>query len=60
VVSRADVRELAGPPEGRLAGGVMSALCVTLARLPQFSDALAASYFAHSTFSRTGRENQTP
>src|SRR5208282_5129129 len=54
-LERADARELAGPPatwaESTMAGIIQS----TLRALPQLSDAIAASYFAHSAISRTGR-----
>lgn len=55
-LDQADTRELSGfkgeLPESRVARLIRQ----TLADLPRLSDAIAASYFAHSTFSRTGRE----
>ena len=54
---RADARELAGMKSNwhgsRLGGTIQE----TLRDLPKFSDAIAASYFAHSAISRTGRQN---
>jgi uncharacterized alpha-E superfamily protein len=54
----ADARELSGPREVWAAGSVRAAILLTLRELPKFSDAVAASYFAHSTISRTGREGE--
>ena len=54
-LERADARELASPSvnwgDSTLAGIIQA----TLRALPQLSDAIAASYFAHSAISRTGR-----
>ena len=54
-LERSDARELVGPcakwPDSALAATIRQTLRV----LPQLSDAIAASYFAHSAISRTGR-----
>ena len=56
-LERSDARELVGPsakwPDSALAATIRQTLRV----LPQLSDAIAASYFAHSAISRTGRDN---
>jgi uncharacterized alpha-E superfamily protein len=54
-LERSDPRELAGPPAERADSGIAEAIRETLQVLPQLSDAIAASYFAHSAISRTGR-----
>jgi uncharacterized circularly permuted ATP-grasp superfamily protein/uncharacterized alpha-E superfamily protein len=54
-LNRADARELAGPREQWAAGATSGVIRETLADLPKISDAIAASYFAHSAISRTGR-----
>jgi uncharacterized circularly permuted ATP-grasp superfamily protein/uncharacterized alpha-E superfamily protein len=51
----ADARELAGPPAHWPDSALAAILRETLRALPQLSDAIAASYFAHSAISRTGR-----
>jgi uncharacterized circularly permuted ATP-grasp superfamily protein/uncharacterized alpha-E superfamily protein len=56
-LNRTDARELAGPRENWAASGVAKVIQKTLRELPKLSDAIAASYFAHSTISRTGRGN---
>jgi len=56
-LERADARELAGPPEEWRNSTLAAVIQTTLHALPQLSDAIAASYFAHSAISRTGREN---
>ncbi len=54
-LNRTDPSELASP-RANWAGSVLSAnIKETLRDLPRISDAIAASYFAHSTISRTGR-----
>ncbi|HXD01215.1 MAG TPA: circularly permuted type 2 ATP-grasp protein [Verrucomicrobiae bacterium] len=53
----ADMRELAGAGAPGDAGRVGEAMQQTLRDLPRLSDAIAASYFAHSAISRTGRDN---
>ena len=53
----ADMRELANRDNSSRAGGVADAILETLRDLPRLSDAIAASYFAHSDISRTGRDN---
>ncbi|MFO1476118.1 MAG: circularly permuted type 2 ATP-grasp protein [Verrucomicrobiota bacterium] len=59
-LNRTDPRELDGSPARWPSSSAMSALQQTLTQLPQFSDALAAGYFAHSTFSRTGDNPPAP
>jgi uncharacterized circularly permuted ATP-grasp superfamily protein/uncharacterized alpha-E superfamily protein len=55
-LERGDTRELAGF-QGSLPGSKTGRLIrQTLRDLPKLSDAIAASYFAHSAISRTGRE----
>lgn len=57
ILNAADPRQLAAPredwPETEAAGAVKA----MLRELPRLSEAIAASYFAHSTLSRTGRSN---
>jgi len=55
-LNRTDARELATKPEAWPDTDVNAAIRETLRDLPRLSDAIAASYFAHSTISRTGRE----
>jgi uncharacterized alpha-E superfamily protein len=54
-LERADARELAGPAGGWKDSALAATIRQTLHDLPQLSDAIAASYFAHSAISRTGR-----
>ncbi|MEI8291074.1 MAG: circularly permuted type 2 ATP-grasp protein [Verrucomicrobiota bacterium] len=54
-LERSDARELTSPPEKWADSGIAAAIKETLQALPQLSDAIAASYFAHSAISRTGR-----
>jgi len=54
-LERADARELAGPPAHWRNSALAAVIQTTLHALPQLSDAIAASYFAHSAISRTGR-----
>ncbi len=54
-----DVRELAGPAQAWLSGGVSRGIQETLRDLPRLSDAIAANYFAHSTISHTGGNGQS-
>jgi uncharacterized circularly permuted ATP-grasp superfamily protein/uncharacterized alpha-E superfamily protein len=54
-LERADARELADPREQWADSELALTLHETLRALPQLSDAIAASYFAHSAISRTGR-----
>jgi len=56
-LNRADARELAGMKSGWHASRLGWTIQETLRDLPKFSDAIAASCFAHSAISRTGREN---
>ena len=51
-----DPRELTGPRETWKATKVSRAIQRVLHDLPALSDAITASYFAHSQMSRTGRE----
>jgi uncharacterized alpha-E superfamily protein len=55
-LERGDTRELAGLKENLPATKTGRLIQQTLRDLPKLSDAIAASYFAHSTISRTGRE----
>ena len=55
-LERGDTRELAGLHEGLPASKTGRLIQQTLRDLPKLSDAIAASYFAHSEISRTGRE----
>jgi len=55
-LNRIDARELAANPEHWPDSDVNQAIRETLRDLPKLSNAIAASYFAHSTISRTGRE----
>ena len=54
-LERADARELASPSAGWKDSALAATIRQTLRDLPQLSDAIAASYFAHSAISRTGR-----
>jgi uncharacterized circularly permuted ATP-grasp superfamily protein/uncharacterized alpha-E superfamily protein len=54
-LERADARELASPAAGWRDSALAATIRQTLQVLPQLSDAIAASYFAHSAISRTGR-----
>jgi hypothetical protein len=55
-LERGDTRELAGFKENLPASKTGRLIQQTLRDLPKLSDAIAASYFAHSAISRTGRE----
>ena len=54
-LERSDARELGGPPAKWVDSEIATAIKETLLALPQLSNAIAASYFAHSAISRTGR-----
>jgi uncharacterized alpha-E superfamily protein len=54
-LERSDARELASPSESWKDSALAATIRQTLQALPQLSDAIAASYFAHSAISRTGR-----
>jgi uncharacterized circularly permuted ATP-grasp superfamily protein/uncharacterized alpha-E superfamily protein len=54
-LEQSDARELASPSAGCKDSTLAATLRQTLCELPQLSDAIAASYFAHSAISRTGR-----
>jgi uncharacterized alpha-E superfamily protein len=56
-LERGDTRELTSLKENLPASKVGRLIQQTLRDLPKLSDAIAASYFAHSMISRTGREN---
>ena len=58
-LERADTRELAGLKRDWHDSRVGRLIQQTLRDLPRISQAIAASYFAHSTISRTGREAQS-
>ena len=55
---RLDARELAAARERQMDSNVGHAIQSTLRDLPKLSDAIAASYFAHSEMSRTGRGSE--
>jgi len=57
-LNRTDARELAAKPETWLESDLSRTIQQTLRDLPKLSDAIAASYFAHSTISRTGRGSE--
>ncbi len=54
-LERADARELASASADWKDSALAATIRQTLQTLPQLSDAIAASYFAHSAISRTGR-----
>jgi uncharacterized alpha-E superfamily protein len=54
-LNQADARELAGSPGAWEKTEIVAVIRETLQTLPKLSDAIAASYFAHSAISRTGR-----
>ncbi len=54
-LERMDARELATKPEAWPKTELCKTIRQTLRDLPKISDTIAASYFAHSTISRTGR-----
>lgn len=54
-LERTDARELAAKPEAWPQTDLCRTIRQTLRDLPKISDTIAASYFAHSTISRTGR-----
>lgn len=56
-LNQCDARELALLKSGWHGSQLGAAVQETLRDLPKFSDAIAASCFAHSAISRTGREN---
>jgi uncharacterized alpha-E superfamily protein len=57
-LNQTDPRELAAAPSAWPQSGVSAVLRETLQTLPKLSDAIAASYFAHSSISRTGRGSE--
>ena len=57
-LERADARELASAPAHWQKSALVATIRETRRDLPQLSDAIAASYFAHSAISRTGREEE--
>jgi len=54
-LERSDARELASSSANWRESALAATIRETLHALPQLSDAIAASYFAHSAISRTGR-----
>jgi uncharacterized circularly permuted ATP-grasp superfamily protein/uncharacterized alpha-E superfamily protein len=54
-LEQTDARELASPSTDWRDSALAATVRQTLRALPQLSDAIAASYFAHSAISRTGR-----
>jgi uncharacterized alpha-E superfamily protein len=56
-LARADARELGGPRGHWLESTVFFTIQETLRALPEVSNAIAASFFAHSAISRTGRDH---
>ncbi len=54
-LEQTDARELASAPADWKNSALAATLRQTLQALPQLSDAIAVSYFAHSAISRTGR-----
>jgi len=54
-LERADARELASPSSNWQESALAATIREILRALPQLSNAIAASYFAHSAISRTGR-----
>ncbi len=57
-LNQTDARELASSAGGRENSEVAAVIRETLLTLPKISDAIAASYFAHSAISRTGRGSE--
>ena len=57
-LQQTDARELASARETWQRSEVSAVIRETLATLPKLSDAIAASYFAHSAISRTGRGSE--
>ena len=58
-LNQTDARELASPRSGWAGSELAGTIRETLRELPRISDALAANYFAHSEFSRTGRGSES-
>ena len=57
-LTQTDARELAAPNKNWADNEVSAAIRETLQTLPKLSDAIAASYFAHSAILRTGRGSE--
>ena len=57
-LNQTDARELAARSQTWPRSEVSAAIRETLQTLPKLSDAIAASYFAHSSISRTGRGSE--
>jgi uncharacterized circularly permuted ATP-grasp superfamily protein/uncharacterized alpha-E superfamily protein len=57
-LNQTDARELAAAGQTWPASEVSAVIRETLHTLPKLSDAIAASYFAHSAISRTGRGSE--
>ena len=58
-LNRTDARELARPRAAWAESALQADIRETLRELPGISDTIAASYFAHSMISRTGRGNES-
>ena len=58
LLQQADARELAGSPQKWAESSLADTIRQILRALPQLSDTIAASYFAHSEISRTGRGDE--
>lgn len=56
-LNEADAKELSGPRQNWARSRINVAIQETLRELPKISDTIAASYFAHSTISRTGSKS---
>lgn len=57
-LARVDARELAAPPATWARSELQATITETLRALPEISDAIAATYFAHASISRTGRGSE--
>jgi uncharacterized alpha-E superfamily protein len=57
-LNQTDTRELGVADQAWLKSEVNAVIGETLQALPKLSDAIAASYFAHSAISRTGRGSE--
>ena len=57
--NQTDARELATPRETWAESALSTVIKETLRALPEISNAIAASYFAHASISRTGRGSES-
>jgi hypothetical protein len=57
-LNQTDARELAADSRAWPRSEVKAVIRETLQTLPKLSDAIAASYFAHTAISRTGRGSE--